>query len=171
MELNVHIDELLDILKREIQSFNTVTELLILEEKCLLEFDTRSLAENLEHQEDVFSSIACLEKSRMNILRKICVIIHEDPETISLIRLSSLVGDPSRKRLEETGHVLNTIYENIKQKKIANSMLIKQGIMLVESDIRVIYDAVSMTEHKKQGYSSKAELKRPSGGVCIDGRM
>ncbi|MCE5249631.1 flagellar protein FlgN [bacterium] len=171
MELNACIEELLDILKREIQSFNTVSELLILEEKSLIEFNTATLAENLEHQEDVFSSIACLEKSRINVLNRISSILGEETDLSTLETLFPLVDATYRKKLQETGHVLNTIYENIKKKKIANSILIKQGIILVESDIRVMLNVLGKTAQKKHGYSSKAELQHNSGGVCIDGTM
>ena len=171
MEINGYIIELLQILKREIQSLNAISELLILEEKSLVEFDTMSLSKLIEKQEDVFSSIACLEKSRHDVLIKICEQTGDKPGTLTVSRLSTMVDDPLRKKLVETGHVLNAIYEDISLKKTSNAMLIKQGIMLVESDISVILKAVGKTEPGKPVYSSNAQTNRPTRSYCIDGRM
>lgn len=171
MVLEKYINELIHILKKEIQSFNAINELLILEEKNLVEFDIRSLASILEKQEDLFSSIACLEKSRMDVLVKIGELAGEKLEALTIIRLSEMVDDPARKMLVETGHVLNSINESLALKKTSNAMLIKQGIMLVESDIRSILRALGKAEPAAQGYSSKAQHEDQAGSICIDGRM
>ena len=171
MKEDCYVNELMDILKREIQSFNTVSELLILEEKSLIDFNTRELAENLEKQEDVFSSIACLEKSRMQVLVKIGELSGEEPESLTIKKLASMVGNPLKKELLETGHVLNTIHADIKKKKATNTMLIRQGILLVESDIRTILNALGAIGEKKTGYTKRAKQNPLSGGVYIDGKM
>ena len=171
MELEGCVNELLDILKREIQSYNMVSELLILEEKNLIEFNTRELAENLEKQEDVLSSIACLEKSRMQVLSRIGELSDEDPRMLSIKQLASMVTEPLKKKLLETSHVLGTIYEDVKKKKATNTMLIRQGILLVESDIRTILSAIGSPRGKNTGYTKRAKQNQCSGGVYIDGRM
>ncbi|MFC1573935.1 flagellar export chaperone FlgN [Candidatus Latescibacterota bacterium] len=171
MEFESCIHELLDILKREIQSFNTVSELLILEEKCLVEFNTTELADILERQEDVFSSIACLEKSRAKVMVRIGEQTGREPETLSLKKLAKLTENPLKKKLIETGHILDAIYGDIKKKKSSNAMLIKQGIMLVESDIRVIMKTLGNPDNTMTGYSANAKPDQLSGGVRIDDRM
>ena len=171
MELDSSIQELLDILKREIQSFNTISELLILEEKSLVEFDTKELAEILERQEDVFSSIACLEKSRAKALVRIGEMMGKEPETLNLKKLAKLTEGPLKKKLIETGHILDAIYDDIKKKKSSNAMLIKQGIMIVESDIRVIMKTLCNPDNSTTGYLANAKPDQPTGGVRIDGRM
>jgi len=171
MKEDFYVNELVDILKREIQSFNTVSELLILEEKSLIDFNTRELAENLERQEDVFSSIACLEKSRIRVLEKIGEQFGEKPETLTIKKLASLVGNPLKKKLLETGHVLNAIHADIKKKKATNTMLIRQGVMIVENDIRTILNALGVIGEKKIGYTKRAKRNPFSGGVYIDGKL
>jgi len=171
MELDGCIRELLDIMKREVQSFNSISELLILEKKTLIEFNTRELAEILERQEDVFSSIACLEKSRITLLVKIGNMTGDNPESLSVSRLATMVENPLRKKIIEVGHILDTIHDDIRNKKASNSMLIKQGIMMVESDIRVILGAIGYPAAPNVGYGSNAQQNGLSGSVCIDGRM
>ncbi|MBN1290301.1 MAG: flagellar export chaperone FlgN [Candidatus Latescibacteria bacterium] len=171
MDVSEHIQELIHILKREIQSFNAISELLILEEKSLIEFDTKSLTDLIGRQEDVFSSIACLEKSRQDVLVRIGEITGEDPKTMTVSQLSTMVDDPVRKKLIEAGHVLDSVYKDMKLKKSSNAMLIKQGVVLIENDIRTILKALGKTHSDASGYTSASRHNNESGGICIDGRM
>lgn len=171
MDLKQYISKLIDILRREIRSFNAIVELLILEEKGFVECDNELLMNVLEKQEDVFSSIACLEKSRADIITKIAEQIGEDPNSLTISKLAKVVDDPLKRELIETAHVLSQINEDLKKKKITNNMLIKQGIMIVESNIRHILKALGREDLLKNMYSSNADAGQISGSVYIDGRM
>jgi len=170
--LKKYIMEVTDILKREIRSFNTVLELLILEEKCLIECDTGGLTTVLERQEDVFSSIACLDKSRRDILTKIADYLDcENSESLTVSKLAEQVEEPFKRELQESGHILSNIHEDIQRKKFSNSLLIKQSIMLVESDIRLILNAVYKMKNSEAVYTSQAGSERPSQNVCLDEKL
>lgn len=172
MTLEKYIMEVADILKRKIRSFNTILELLILEEKCLIECDTGSLTTVLERQEDVFSSIACLDKSRMDILAKIAEFLDcEDSESLTVSKLVEQVEEPIKRELLESGHILSSIHEDIQRKKFSNNLLIKQAIMLVESDIRLILNAVYKMKNSEAVYTSQAGSKRSSQNVCLDEKL
>ena len=171
MALEKYISELTDILKREIRSFTAILELLILEEKCLIECNSKDLASLLERQEDVFSSIACLEKSRIALVDKIADRLGENPETINVSRLSESINNPLKKELVETGHILTRLNEEIQHKKASNTMLINQSLMLVESDIRVILSAASREENKRAVYNSQATSDVSSKSACINERI
>ncbi len=171
MALEKYIREITDILKREIRSFNTILELLILEEKSLVECDSQALAEVLERQEDVFSSIACLEKSRMDIIKKIAEQIGTDPKKLTISQLSKVVEDPLKKELVKTAHVLLQINEDLKKKKATNNMLIKQGAMIIEGNIRYILKTFGKEGMLEETYSSNADAPKISGGIHIDGRL
>jgi len=169
--LETLIHEMADILKREIRSFNIVQELLILEEKSLVECNIADLKEVVERQEDVFSSIACLEKSRIVLLEKIAKETGDDPDSLTVSVLADKVDGSTRKDLVEAGHILGKLHEDIQRRKSTNTMLINQSIMLVESDIRIILNAANSRRLEKSGYSSKAESSGPSKSVCLDTRL
>ncbi len=171
LDLRQYISKFIDILRREIRSFNTIVELLILEEKGLVECDNELLMNVLEKQGDVFSSIACLEKSRTDIIIKIAEKTGEDPNTLTISRIAEIIDDPLKRELVETAHVLLQINEDIKHKKTTNNMLIKQGIMVVESNIRYILKVFGREDMLKDIYSSNADAGNISGSICIDGRM
>ncbi len=171
MGVERHIAELLDVLKMEVRSFTTVIELLILEEKSLVACDTASLADVIDRQGDVLSSIACLEKSRLDILGRIAVELGKRRDEMDLSEIAGLVGDPFRKDLIETGTVLASIYEDMKRKKVSNTLLIRQGIMLVENDIRILMKALGRDMGRSAVYSHKASAHAPEGAIRVDGRM
>jgi len=169
---NEHLfGELIDILKREIQSFNKIIELLILEQKGLVECDNGLLIEVLENQGDVLSSIACLEKSRIGVVARIAEHFGEDPETLTVTRLSKFAGETIRKQLLDIAHVLSTINEDIRYKKISNTLLINQGIVLVVNQIRFILKALGKEEMIRDIYSPEAGAVSFSGSISLDSRI
>ncbi|MFC1541628.1 flagellar export chaperone FlgN [Candidatus Latescibacterota bacterium] len=171
MEINDLVIELKDILRREILSFNMIVELLILEEKGLVECDNNLLVHVLEREEDVFSSIACLEKSRVEIINKIAQLVDIDSEMLTVSKISEHVDNPLKQELIETAHVLAQINEDLKQKKITNNVLIKQGAMIVESNIRFILKTFCKDFSGDKTYTSKAHTPKISGNVHVDGRL
>ena len=171
LDIKHYFSELIDILKREIRSFNAIVELLILEQQGLIESNNEFLLEVLGRQEDVLSSIACLEKSRMEIVKKIADCTGEDPGMLTLSKLSEIAGDDFKKELLETAVVLSRINEDIRQKKISNSILINQGIIIVESQIRFILKAIGKEDLIKEIYTSGADNSWVSGSISVDSRI
>ncbi len=171
MALKDYIKEVSSILKREIRSFNIVHELLILEEQCLVKCDTKGLEGILERQEDVFSSIACLEKSRMELVEKIAGDTGVGAEDVTISFLAGKVDGALTRELNESGHILTELDREIRRRKSTNSMLINQSILLLESDIRVILNAFNGGRLKDNGYSSNAKKSGSGGSMCVDARL
>jgi len=169
--LEQHIRELSGILKREIQSFRSVHELLVLEEKSLIDSDSSALAEVLEKMEDVFSSIACLEKSRTEVLAKIADETNTDARDFTIASIAEMADKPLGKELVEAGHILSQLNKDIQRKKLSNTMLINQSILLVESDIRILINALNSRQANDTRYNPKSKSGSISHGVCIDQRI
>ena len=165
------VGELSDILKRETRSFSAIFELLVLEEKCLVNCDREGLRDVLERQGDIMSSIACLEKSRIELIAKIAELSGEKTESLTLIRLAALVDDPLHRELIETGHILSELHHDVTRKKNTNSMLIKQAMLMVENDIRLVLNAINTSERNNAVYSPASKPMRPAAGVCLDQRL
>ena len=171
MGLDRHISELVDILKMEIRSFNTINELLILEEKALISCDSAAIADLTGRLGDVLSSVACLEKSRFEVLDRIAGETGRRANDLNVTVMATLTSADIRKDLVESGKILSAIYEDIKRRKSANSLLIRQGIVMVENDIRLIMNTRAQIGDKAALYSSgQATLPCP-GGVYFDGTM
>ena len=79
-----------------------------------------------------------------------------------------LVDDPLKKELVESGHVLSRINKDIKQKKTTNTMLIKQGIMAVEGNIRFILKALGKEDLIKDIYYPFADYSRDGYGIAMN---
>ena len=170
-DIQKHIVELTDILRHEIRSFNTIIELLILEEKGLIESDNQLIVKVLEKQEDVFSSIACLEKSRMNLIEKIAENIGTIQETLTITKIAKYAEESYKSDLLESAHVLSKIIKDISKRRNSNSMLIRQGMAMIESNIRFLLKTMGKDDLSHELYSSKADLKGLNGSLRIDGRI
>jgi len=165
------IREITDILKREVKSLTAIRELLILEERSLIECDTESLIQVLEKQGDLLSSMACLEKSRLETIRKISDILGEDASEITVSRLSRLTNSDSKNELLESAHLLEDINREIKRKKSSNNVLVRQALMLVENDIRVIMKAMGKNSDAPGIYSPLKSKNKSNGSVRIDQKI
>ena len=66
---------------------------------------------------------------------------------------------------------MSTINEDIRHKRISNSMLINQGIMIVESQIRFILKAIGKEDLIKEIYSPDANNGQIFGCIRVDNRM
>jgi hypothetical protein len=165
------VRELISILQREIRSFTTLLELLIIEEKGLIDSDNNLLIDVLGRQEDVLSSISCLEKSRQDIVNRIAAEIGSSDEKLTVSQLADKLDNPLRWELRETAHVLSQINEHLQRKKTTNTMLIRQGALLVENNLRYLLRASGREKLNPGTYSSRAGKNSFSGSIGIDGRM
>ncbi len=171
MGLDRHIPALLDILKVEIRSFSAVIELLILEERCLVACDSSGLADLVERQADILNSIACLEKSRVGVLERISEETGMAVSELTISRLSRLAAESWRKELHEVSEILSRLYEDMNRKKASNALLIRQGMMMVENDIRTIIAVCGRGAGKRSGYTSSAGRDDAAGSIYLDGKV
>lgn len=165
------VRELIMILKSECKSFGAVNELLMIEEKCLIDNDRKALEDNVMRQEDVFNSIACLEKSREEVCGRLAERFGRDTGTLTITAVADMVDGVMSRELLDIGHKLNAIQDDIRRRRITNSLLLRQGMMMIESDIRTLVSAFGVRSDTKATYSSKARETVNSGGIRIDGHM
>ena len=171
MHLKAHIQELVAILQREIKSFTALLELLIIEEKGLIDCDNYLLIDVLGRQEDVLSSIACLEKSREDVIGRIAAQLGLDAAALTVSRISGYIDDPLRRELQETAHVLTEINENLKRKKVTNTHLIRQGAFMVENNLRYLLKASGREPMTRGTYAADARRGGVTGSIGVDGRV
>ncbi|MFC1485802.1 flagellar export chaperone FlgN [Candidatus Latescibacterota bacterium] len=166
-----HVTELISIQHREIRTFTALAELLIIEEKALVECDNNLLLDVLGRQEDVLSSIACLEKSRMEVVSRIAESFGLDSETVTVSQIADRVEQPQKRELGEVSHVLMEIQENLRQKKNTNVLLIRQGITMVENNLRYLVRRFGKGNTDSGTYSAQARTGAVTGSIGVDGRL
>ena len=165
------VRELIMILNSECKSFSAVNELLMIEEKCLIENDRKALEENVMRQDDIFNSIACLEKSREEVCVHLAELFGRDSASLTITAVADMVDGALSHELLDTGHKLNAIQNDIRRRRITTSLLLRQGMMMIESDIRTLVNAFGVQSDAKTTYSSSARETVKSGGIRIDGHM
>lgn len=138
--------ELHGILRREIRSFTSILELLMLEEKELISCNADALRDILARQEDVLSSIACLEKSRIQVIGRIADDLGIPLDGLTVNRIAGYPDAELAAELEEAGHVLKRLTEEIQRRKRSNALLINQSLMMIEGNIRLICRAAGIDD-------------------------
>jgi len=171
VNLNAAVSELTSILEREIRSFTTLFELLMIEEKGLVECDSALILDVLGRQEDVLSSIACLEKSRQEVVSRIGIALDLDTEALTISQIAEYIEPPEKRKLNETVHVLREIEENLQHKKITNTLLIRQGALLVENSLRYLVKKYGKGNLDSGTYHADARSGAVTGSIGVDGRM
>ena len=113
-----------------------------------------------------------MEKSRSEIINKIALVIGEDSNSLTISKISGYVDETLKKELLETAHVLAQINEDLRHRKVSNNILIKQGAMIVEGNIRfILKEYGSKFTGTNNIYTSKADAPQLSGSVHVDGRL
>jgi len=166
-----HVKELISILQRELKTFTALSELLIIEEKGLVECDNNLLLDVLGRQEDVLSSIACLEKSRMEVVSRISKSFGLESETMTVSQIADRIEQPGKRELREVAHVLRETQENLRQKKATNTLLIRQGATMVENNLRYLVRRFGKGNTDSGTYSAQAQTHSVTGRIGVDGRM
>ena len=165
------VRELIMILNSECKSFSAVNELLMIEEKCLIDNNRKALEENVMRQEDILNSIACLEKSREDVCVHLAERLGCDSASLTITAVAEMVDGVMSRELLDIGHKLNAIQDDIRRRRITNSLLLRQGMMMIESDIRTLVSAFGVKSDAKNTYSSSARETVNPGGIRIDGHM
>ena len=122
------VKRLTELLDNEVKCFEKIQNILLREQRCLVENDKEALEEILSEKEDVMSSLSCLEKSRHNLLEKLSVEFGEDVSELTVSRISERMGGEKGRRLRETGRSLKSHYDQIKRTEWSNSKLIQQSL-------------------------------------------
>lgn len=171
MNIEPAVNELIAIMNMEIRSFSTLHELLMLEEKGLVECDRVLLIDAVGKQQDVLSSIACLEKSREDVVSRIGAALGVEAGTLTVSRLSELVPDTRKRELRDTAHVLAEIEKTLRRKNVTNTLLLRQGTMMVEGNLRYLMRKYGKKTLDSGTYNARARSGGLSGSIGVDGRM
>jgi hypothetical protein len=171
MNIEPAVRELAGILAMEIRSFSTLHELLILEEKGLVECDRGLLAQTLGRQEDVLSSIACLEKSRVDTVSRIEDALGMEAGGLTVSSLAERLDEPQRRELRDAAHVLAGLQKNLKRRNVTNALIIRQGAAMVEGNLRFLMRRYGKPASDPGTYTAGARSGQVSGSIGLDGRM
>jgi predicted transcriptional regulator len=156
-------NKLTDIVSREVKQFELFLKLLIDQQNYLVANDLENLNRVIKEQEQAILITRELEKNRMRIIAELSEQIDDDPNNMTLSRVTKSLAQPQALKLEKMQRALTDLHAKISKVKSKNEFLIKKSMEYIEGTVRLL--ASSNNEAPTYGDGNSKEQKSPSVAV------
>ena len=151
------INNLIDIIEKEIKYNFQLLELLIQEQKILISSDVTAVEKNVEEQDYLIGNIKRLEEIRIENVNKISEIYGKSDKDLKFSEIIELVNEEYADKLSVIMEKLKSVVENITKININNKYLIESGLEFLEENVKVFYGANEKELFYKKGGKKKKE--------------
>ncbi len=131
-------NKLTDIVSREVKQFELFLKLLIDQQDYLVANDVDNLDRIVKEQEKAILVTRELERNRMRIIAEISERINDDPNNMTLSRITKNLAKPHAVRLETMQKALSDLHARINRVKSKNEFLIKKSMEYIEGTVRLL---------------------------------
>jgi hypothetical protein len=157
-------NKLTDIVSREVKQFELFLKLLTEQQNYLVANDLDNLNRVVKEQEETILVTRELERNRIKVIAEISEIINDDPNNMTLSRITRNLAQPQARKLEKMQKALTDLHAKINRVKSKNEFLIKKSMEYIEGTVRLL--ASSGTEMPTYGDGNAKEQKSPS--IAVD---
>lgn len=151
------INNLIDIIEKEIKYNSELLELLIQEQNILISRDITAIEKNIKEQNYIIDSIKKLEEIRIANVDKISEIYGIPDRNLKFKDIIELVNEEYADKLYILMEKLKSVVEDIVKINNNNKYLIENGLEFLEENIRVFYGANEKEMFYKKGGKEKKE--------------
>jgi predicted transcriptional regulator len=156
-------NKLTDIVSREVKQFELFLKLLIDQQNYLVANDLENLNRVIKEQERAILVTRELERNRMRVIAELSEQIDDDPNNMTLSRVTKSLAQPQALKLEKMQKALTGLHAKINKVKSKNEFLIKKSMEYIEGTVRLL--ASSNNEAPTYGDGNSKEQKSPSIAV------
>lgn len=156
-------NKLTDIVSREVKQFELFLKLLTDQQDFLVANDLENLNRVIKEQEEAIVVTRELERNRMRVIAEISERIDDDPNNMTLSRVTKSLAQPQALKLEKMQKALTGLYAKINKVKSKNEFLIKKSMEYIEGTVRLL--ASSSEETPTYGDGNSKKPKSPSIAV------
>ena len=156
-------NKLTDIVSREVKQFELFLKLLIDQQNYLVANDLENLNRVIKEQETAILVTRELEKNRMRVIAELSEQIDDDPNNMTLSRVTKSLAQPQALKLEKMQRALTDLHAKINKVKSKNEFLIKKSMEYIEGTVRLL--ASGNNEIPTYGDGNSREQKSPSIAV------
>lgn len=132
------IMQLVDVIRREVDAFQSLLESLEHERDALVHHEVHALAEASAAQQALTAASAQLEAERVRIVKRLSAVLREDADSLTLKRLIERVGGAHSDRLREMRETLMDLQQKIQKANRHNALLIKQSMKYVDKSLQIL---------------------------------
>lgn len=161
-------DSLIDILRREIEVYREIIEIIQEERRILLKPSLGGLDESNARKETWVLKARLLEEVRMNLVERIAAGLGVPVEEANLSVLASAGGEDKGEMLRECQSVLKALFQGLRDLNERNAALIDTSLQFLRDTAGFLNELLS----PRTGYSGTGELKavnRNGKILCVEG--
>jgi len=136
--LDALIMQLVDIIRREVDAFQSLLESLEHERDALVHHEIQALAAASAAQQALTAASAQLEAERVQVVKRLSAVLQEDADSLTLKRLIERVRGAHSDRLREMRETLIALQQKIRKANRHNAMLIKQSMKYVDKSLQIL---------------------------------
>jgi hypothetical protein len=147
--------KIIDVVEEESLCLEKFLELLINQQKYLVENDLENLKDGVAHQQNIIDRVKALEKQRGQLIAMYSDSENLDPNDVTISSLARKAGGQIADKLLKLQNSLMSLHKKIEQAKRKNEFLIGNSMKYIDGTIRLI--ASSGTQKKDYSKREKQE--------------
>ena len=168
MKMEPMINQLLRVLERESELYQSMLTVIDQESKGAIRSDLNALTKAGEEKENILVKLRSIEEQRIRLVRETADALGYPPREFTLTMMSQLVGEPLAGRLSQAGTDLSTVLNVVKDANHRNKQLFEHSLEL----LRGSFDLLGELTQSDMVYYRTGNIQRTyQTGKCVNGEI
>ncbi len=167
------MNELVDILEREMDSYQRLTQIAQEKTPVIIEGNIGELQKITEKEQPIVENLQRLEKKRMQIMDDAAEVLGKEKGTLKLAELVRLFTKQpeEQKKLAAVYDQLMFVLKDMDVINKRNQMLLEQALEMVEFDIQLYQNLKRAPENANYGKDAYSVADKRSGSASFDAKQ
>jgi len=168
MKMEPMINQLLRVLERESELYQSMLTVIDQESKGAIRSDLNALTKAGEEKENILVKLRSIEEQRIRLVRETADALGYPPREFTLTMMSQLVGEPLAGRLSQAGTDLSTVLNTVKDANHRNKQLFEHSLELLRGSFNLLGE---LTQSDMVYYRTGNIQRIYQTGKCVNGEI
>jgi len=168
MKMEPMINQLLRVLERESELYQSMLTVIDQESKGAIRSDLNALTKAGEEKENILVKLRSIEEQRIRLVRETADALGYPPREFTLTMMSQLVGEPLAGRLSQAGTDLSTVLNVVKDANHRNKQLFEHSLELLRGSFNLLSE---LTQSDMVYYRTGNIQRTYQTGKCVNGEI
>ncbi|MGB9441958.1 MAG: flagellar protein FlgN [Desulfobacterales bacterium] len=168
MKMEPMINQLLRVLERESELYQSMLTVIDQESKGAIRSDLNALTKAGEEKENILVKLRSIEEQRIRLVRETADALGYPPREFTLTMMSQLVGEPLAGRLSQAGTDLSTVLNVVKDANHRNKQLFEHSLELLRGSFNLLGE---LTQSDMVYYRTGNIQRTYQTGKCVNGEI
>jgi flagellar biosynthesis/type III secretory pathway chaperone len=168
MKMEPMINQLLRVLERESELYQSMLTVIDQESKGAIRSDLNALTKAGEEKENILVKLRSIEEQRIRLVRETADALGYPSREFTLTMMSQLVGEPLAGRLSQAGTDLSTVLNVVKDANHRNKQLFEHSLELLRGSFNLLGE---LTQSDMVYYRTGNIQRTYQTGKCVNGEI